>query len=66
MGLNKNKEIKRKLTKYVLLRTYYYKFCSNKINSYKLNHTIIYTKMTYYDDIKGFLNDDTKILKNVP
>ena len=33
--------------------------------SYKLNHTIIYTKMTYYDNIKGFLNDDTKSLKNV-
>ena len=34
--------------------------------SYKLNHTIRYTKMTYYDNIKGFLNDDTKSLKNVP
>ena len=50
LGLSKNTKIERKLTKYVLLCTYYYKLILQK--SYKPNTTIIYIKMTNNDDIK--------------
>ena len=45
--------MERKLTKYVLLHTYYQKLLQQK--SYKLNTTIMYTKMTNNNDIKQFL-----------
>ena len=45
--------MERKLTKYVLLYTYYQKLLQQK--SYKLNATIIYTKMTNNNDIKQLL-----------
>ena len=45
--------MERKLTKYVLLYTYYQKLLQQK--SYKLNTTIIYTKMTNNNDIKQLL-----------
>ena len=45
--------MERKLTKYVLLYTYYQKLLQQK--SYKLNTTIMYTKMANNNDIKQFL-----------
>ena len=54
--------MERKLTKYVLLYTYYQKLLQQK--SYKLNTTIMYTKMANNNDIKQFLkwldSDGTK------
>ena len=51
--MSKNTKMERKLTKYVLLYTYYQKLLQQK--NYKLNTTIMYTKMTNNNDIKQFL-----------
>ena len=58
--------MERKLTKYVLLYTYYQKLLQQK--SYKLNTTIMYTKMANNNDIKQFLKrfDDYGTKAKIP
>ena len=64
--MSKNTKMERKLTKYVLLYTYYQKLLQQK--SYKLNTTIMYTKMANNNDIKQFLKrfDDYGTKAKIP